>query len=75
LRLELSDLNEVKSQETQRSLDLQRKRGELVVRVEQFKRRMVNQKKNQALTSKDKQHIEGELEKVVSQQIHLENEN
>lgn len=75
MRLELSDLNEVKSQETQRSLDLQRKRGELVVRVEQFKRRMVNQKKNQALTSKDKQHIEGELEKVVSQQIHLENEN
>ena len=75
MRLELSDLNEVKSQETQRSLDLQRKRGELVVRVEQFKRRMVNQKKNQALTSKDKQHIEGELDKVVSQQIHLENEN
>ena len=46
-----------------------------MVRVEQFKRRMVNQKKNQALTSKDKQHIEGELDKVVSQQIHLENEN
>ena len=57
LRLELSDLSEIKSQETHRCLNMKRKRGELVVKVEQLKRRVLSQRSLMQLKGSEKQEV------------------
>lgn len=64
LRLELSDLNEVKNQEMIRCLNMKRKRAELLVKVEQIKRRVLSQRAVMQAKSKEKQQIQEKINRV-----------
>ena len=75
LRLELSDLNEIKSQETQRCLSLKRKRGELVVKVEQLKRRVLSQRSLMLVKSKERASTQEKINRIQEQKNYLVKEN
>lgn len=55
------ELQTLKQQESQRLLELKRKRGELVVRVEQFKRRIQGYRKQQVAKEHERQRVDQEL--------------
>ena len=71
-KLSIQQLKVIQLQETQRSLSLKRKRGELIVKVEQLKRKHETQKEEQMSMQEERESLEQELVKIQQKRQHLE---